>query len=127
AVCGAVRAAGVRHPQQPAGSGEDRSRPAVADVKRFAAIALLCAGCGSKGTPPRVPASEQSLPPDVEAISLLGKPLHAPELAPAEQKRREGELAKAQREYALNPDSADAAIAAGDRLADLGRYREAID
>jgi tetratricopeptide (TPR) repeat protein len=96
-------------------------------VKRFAAIALLCAGCASRRTPSRVPDSEQYLPPDVEAISLLGKPLHSPQLAPAEEKRREEELAKAQREYEMNPDSADAALVVGDRLADLGRYREAIN
>ena len=94
-------------------------------MKRLAVIALLCASCTS--APPRTPDSEQYLPPDIEAMSLLGKPLHPPELPPAEQKRREDELAKAQRDYEAHPDSADAALAVGDRLADLGRYREAID
>src|SRR5204862_3086047 len=110
-----------------AGSGSDGSGPAFAFVmRRFAAIALsLCAACASKPAPP-VADSEQYLPPDVEAMSLLGKPLHVPELPADERKKREHELAKAQHAYDIKPDSADAALDAGDRLADLGRYREAI-
>jgi tetratricopeptide (TPR) repeat protein len=98
-------------------------------VKRFLAIALLCAGCASRPAPqpPQPSDVEQYLPPDVEAISLLGKPLHPPELGPEEQKRREDALTKAQAALEANPDSIDAALAAADRLADLGRYREAID
>jgi len=94
-------------------------------MRRLAAIALFCAACRSAAPPP-VPDAEQYLPPDVEAMSLLGKPLPAPELPAEERKKREDELAKAQHAYDLKPDSADAALAAGDRLADLGRYREAI-
>ena len=75
---------------------------------------------------PQPPDSEQYLPPDVEAMSLLGKPLHAAELAPEVKKKREDDLAKAQRDLEANPDSSDAALVAGDRMADLGRYREAI-
>ena len=94
-------------------------------MKRLAAIALVCAACASKPAP-QVPDSEQYLPPDVEAMSLLGKPVHAPEIPADERKKREEELAKAQHAYDLKPDSADAALAVGDRLADLGLYREAI-
>lgn len=81
---------------------------------------MLCAGCASRPAPsPQVPDSEQYLPPDVEAISLLGQPLHAPQLAPDVQKSREDALANAQRGSDV--------VAISDRLADLGRYREAID
>ena len=94
-------------------------------MRRFAAIALFCAACRSS-VPPPVPDSAQYLPPDVEAMSLLGKPLHAPEMPADERRKREEDLAKAQHAYDIKPDSADAALMAGDRLADLGRYREAI-
>jgi len=100
-------------------------------MKHFVIAALLCAGCASAPAPtpapaPKVPDSEQYLPPDIEAISLLGKPLSAPQLAPDVQKKREEDLAQAQREYDANRDSADAAMLLADRLAALGRYREAI-
>jgi len=94
-------------------------------MRRLALIALFCAACRSAAPPP-VPDSEQYLPPDIEAMSLLGKPVHVPELPADVKNRREDELAKAQHAYDIKPDSADAALAVGDRLADLGRYREAI-
>jgi tetratricopeptide (TPR) repeat protein len=95
-------------------------------MRRLCLLGLLVlTACASKPAPP-VPDAEQYLPPDIEAMSLLGKPLHVPELPADERKKREEELAKAQHAYDLKPDSADAALAAGDRLADLGRYREAI-
>ncbi|HMC20371.1 MAG TPA: tetratricopeptide repeat protein [Thermoanaerobaculia bacterium] len=93
---------------------------------RFAAAALLCAACTS--TPvPAPPAPEHDLPPDVEAVSLLGKPLLSPPLAPDVEKKREEERAQAQREYDAHPESADAIIWLGRRTAYLGRYREAIN
>ncbi len=63
-------------------------------MKHFVIAALLCAGCASAPAPtpapaPKVPDSEQYLPPDIEAISLLGKPLSVPQLAPDVQKKRE--------------------------------------
>jgi tetratricopeptide (TPR) repeat protein len=73
------------------------------------------------------PDSEQMLPPDVEAISLLGKPLSSPALPADVEKKREEELAQAQRDYDANPNSADAIIWLGRRTAYLGRYREAIN
>ena len=87
-------------------------------------FALASFTCASKPVAP--PDSEQFLPPDVEAISLLGKPLTSPPLAPDVQKKREEELAQAQRDFDANPDSADAIIWLGRRTAYLGRYREAI-
>ncbi len=81
-------------------------------------------GCASSPPPP--PEPEHDLPPDVEAMSLLGKPLTRQSFAPDVQKKREEELAQAQRDYDANPSSADAIIWLGRRAAYLGRYREAI-
>jgi tetratricopeptide (TPR) repeat protein len=92
----------------------------------FAAIiAAACFACASAPVLP--PDSEQMLPPDVEAISLLGKPLSAPPLAADVEKKREEDLAQAQRDYDANPNSADAIIWLGRRTAYLGRFREAIN
>jgi tetratricopeptide (TPR) repeat protein len=65
--------------------------------------------------------------PDVQGMSLLGRPLIRPALPADVEKQREDELAQARRDYDANPDSADAIIWLGRRLAYLGRYREAID
>ena len=62
-----------------------------------------------------------------EATSLFGKPLFAPELTPDQRTRLEDNLAKARAEYAANPQSAEAVIWVGRRLAYLGRFRESID
>jgi len=88
-------------------------------------ITSLLFACAS--VPVMPPDSEQMLPPDVEAISLLGKPLSSPPLAADVQKKREEELAQAQRDYDASPNNADAIIWLGRRAAYLGRYREAID
>ena len=74
--------------------------------------------------PPPVTASE---PPPIEATSLRGRPLHRPEFLPEVLARREQQLAEAREELARNPDSADALIWVGRRLAYLARYREAIE
>ena len=62
-----------------------------------------------------------------EATSLSGKPLFAPELSAEQRKRLEADLERARADLAKNPDSADAAIWVGRRLAYLGRFRDAID
>jgi hypothetical protein len=93
---------------------------------RFAAAVILCAACTTAPVP-APPAPEHDLPPDVEAVSLLGKPLTSPPLAPDIEKKREEELAQAQRVYDANRESADAIIWLGRRTAYLGRYREAIN
>jgi tetratricopeptide (TPR) repeat protein len=62
-----------------------------------------------------------------EAISLLGKPLVAPELASETKQQRTALLDAARRAYEKNPRSADAIIWLGRRTAYLGRYRDAID
>lgn len=60
-------------------------------------------------------------------MSLLGKPLHPPQLASDVQKQREDALAAAQHQLDEARTDPAAAVAVSDRLADLGRYREAID
>jgi len=62
-----------------------------------------------------------------EATSLFGRPLY-PMALPAEARQSlEANLAKAEAEYARDPDSEDAVIWLGRRQAYLWRYREAID
>lgn len=68
----------------------------------------------------------QALPPEPEAISLLGRPLHPPEIAEARRKVLEQNLALAAAEFGKDPQSADAVIWLGRRTAYLGRFREAI-
>lgn len=62
----------------------------------------------------------------VEATSLLGKPLVAPALDPATRGRLEAALAEAKRAWLHTPDDADSIIWLGRRTAYLGRYQEAI-
>ena len=64
---------------------------------------------------------------DVEATSLLGRPLTRPELPAERRAKLEDDLARAKAELDVQPDSQDAAIWYGRRLAYLGRYRDAID
>lgn len=88
----------------------------------FAAL-LALAACARSAPPPAAP------PPldDVEAVSLSGRPLVAPEL-PAEVRRdREAKLAEAKAAAEARPDDPEALIWLGRRTAYLGRYREAIE
>jgi dipeptidyl aminopeptidase/acylaminoacyl peptidase/tetratricopeptide (TPR) repeat protein len=62
-----------------------------------------------------------------EATSLLGRPLFAAEVPEETRKGLEEKLAEATAYFAKSPESAEAAIALGRRLASLGRYRQAID
>ena len=64
---------------------------------------------------------------DVEATSLLGAPLSRPTIPAERQAKLEADLHRAKTEYDAKPDSEDAAIWYGRRLAYLGRYRDAID
>jgi tetratricopeptide (TPR) repeat protein len=89
----------------------------------FLAALLALAACAQSAPPPAVPP-----PPldDVEAVSLLGQPLVAPEL-PAEVLRdREAKLAAAKADAEARPNDPEALIWLGRRTAYLGRYREAI-
>jgi len=61
-----------------------------------------------------------------EATSLLGKPLYPIQLAPEAKKTAEANLQKAREDFAKAPDSADAIIWLGRRLAVAGYVQEAI-
>ena len=69
-------------------------------------------------------ARAQSQSPGV--ISLLGRPLAAPALAPADEPKFESQLAEAAAAWQESRDDPDALIWVGRRTAYLGRYREAI-
>jgi tetratricopeptide (TPR) repeat protein len=63
----------------------------------------------------------------VEALSLLGRPLFAPELAAETRTRLERDLQAARVAYERSPNDADAIIWLGRRQAYLGEYRAAIE
>jgi tetratricopeptide (TPR) repeat protein len=66
-------------------------------------------------------------PTRVEALSLLGRPLFAPELTAETRTRLLADLSAARAAYDRAPNDADAIIWLGRRLAYLGQYREAIE
>lgn len=75
-------------------------------------------------------ASESEQPAEIariEARSLLNEPLIPPPLPDSVREQYEERLREAEETLAREPESADAAIWVGRRLAYLGRYREAID
>lgn len=76
------------------------------------------------------PAGRHAAPPpgaEVEATSLLGRPLLRSELADDFRQQQEKLLAEAREELRKDPADAAALIWAGRRTAYLGRYREAIE
>ena len=88
---------------------------------------LVAAACGVAAC--RAAPSAATLParPDsAEAVSLLGEPLHTPELSPATRTAYEQRLAEARRAYDRSPADPDSIIWLGRRTAYLGRYRDAI-
>jgi tetratricopeptide (TPR) repeat protein len=83
-------------------------------------LALAASACRS--------ASEaRELPDGAVVWSLSGEALFPPPLADDERAKRGDLLAAAQAEFAAKPDDADALIWLGRRLANLGRFREAIE
>jgi tetratricopeptide (TPR) repeat protein len=88
----------------------------------FLVVTLLVVACGTGGTAFVAPQAARA-----EALSLLGRPLFAPELAPATRDRLQADLDRARADYENDPDDADAIIWLGRRLAYLGQYRAAID
>lgn len=62
----------------------------------------------------------------VEAMSLMGQPLRAPEIAPDRRAALEADLARARAALDASPDSEEAIVWVGRRLAYLGRFRDAI-
>lgn len=97
-------------------------RPSLACLVLLCALALSAA-CGRPLPPPAAP------PPfdEIEAVSLLGRTLVAPELPPEARREREAKLVEAQAAAEARPDDPEALIWLGRRTAYLGRYREAIE
>ncbi|MCB9837837.1 MAG: hypothetical protein H6813_00720 [Phycisphaeraceae bacterium] len=97
-------------------------RPALAFLFGLAGCSILlpaltgCAGGGGPRSAHRGP----------EAVSLLGRPLTPPTLAPETRELFERRLALAQAEFDKAPENEDAIVWLGRRTAYLGRYREAI-
>ena len=83
-------------------------------MKHLPLTVLLFAVCGAQDGP------------KPEAMSLLGKPLHAAALPAETRVRLEANLATAKTEFDKDPGNADAAIWLGRRTAYLARFREAI-
>jgi len=97
----------------------------VAGLVPPALIALL-AGCASGRAAAGDSGASAALPPGVEAVSLLGDTLRAPELSAETRRRYEERLAEARADAARKPGDVGAAIWVARRTAYLGRYREAI-
>lgn len=101
-----------------------------------ALAAATLAGCAGESPPSSgttngagngAPSGARPLPAGVEAISLLGDTLRAPELPDDTRATYEENLAAARSAYDRAPENADSIIWLGRRTAYLGRYREAID
>lgn len=95
-------------------------------MKRLIAATLLTVACtsGRQAPPPVVVAPAPQ--PQVEATSLLGKPLPPLAMSAEIQTQREKDLAAAKADYEKAP-TADNIIWVGRRAAYLGRYRDAIE
>jgi tetratricopeptide (TPR) repeat protein len=95
-------------------------------ISRLAFALLALTACARSAPPPAAPLSPPPLD-DVEAVSLFGEPLVAPELPEAIRVDREAKLAEAKAAANARPDDPEAVIWLGRRIAYLGRYREAIE
>lgn len=84
-------------------------------------LPLVLAGCGTAEAPEVPPPGDAA-----QATSLLGEPLVPPPLPDSVRERYESQLRDAQATLSDAPDSGEASIWVGRRLAYLGRYREAI-
>ena len=94
---------------------------------RPASISVAVAIIACAPSAPPATAVRQSLPSDVQAISLLGDTLRTLPLSPDTKARYETQLAEARAAYDRAPTNADSIIWYGRRLGYLGRIREAID
>ena len=68
----------------------------------------------------------KTLAPAVEATSFLGQPLAPPAVSEDQRKTLEENLAKANAEYAKDPQNPESLIWVGRRLSSLGRFQDAI-
>ncbi|HLA79059.1 MAG TPA: prolyl oligopeptidase family serine peptidase [Vicinamibacteria bacterium] len=71
------------------------------------------------------PAKASGAPP-LEAISLMGRPLHSPPIPEARKKTLEADLQAAMADFVKDPQGVGPTIWLARRTAYLGRYREAI-
>lgn len=94
---------------------------------RRVAVLVLVAACRSDPAPPPGSQTAAQGNPDVEATSLLGRPLLRPTLPEETRRRYEEALAEARQRSYSDPGDADALVWLGRRTAYLGRYREAIE
>src|SRR5688572_12100521 len=90
---------------------------------KLAIIAVCCAACASSAPAPVLPA----VPAGAEAVSLSGKPLARPPLAPDELGKRQRAYDEARLAHERDPNRVDAAIWHGRRLGYLNRFRDAVD
>lgn len=93
-------------------------------------VALLSCVPGDELAAPRVESSASPLEgtsPEPEAVSLLGEPLYPPDLSAERRAELEQNLQDARADFRAEPESEDAAVWVGRRLAYLGRYRQAIE
>lgn len=90
-------------------------------------LAALLAACAGETPPDDRPSPEINRGPGVEAISLLGDDLMAPEFPEETRRVYEENLAAARVAFEAAPQDPDSIIWLGRRTAYLGRYREAID
>ena len=83
-------------------------------------VALLAALLTPPGLAAQTPATRR------QAVSLLGKTLYSPELAPETRRRLERDLSEAQRESGANPRDSSALIWVGRRYGYLGEHLNAV-
>jgi tetratricopeptide (TPR) repeat protein len=91
----------------------------------FAITAFACACTSGRPTTTTAPGAA-TLPPGVEAVSLLGDTLRAFPLAAETRARYEQQLAEARASFERAPSNVDSIVWYGRRLGYLGRLREAI-
>ncbi len=93
-------------------------------------LVLLLAACGpdkpSENKSTTQPADTIAAARTLEAVSLLGDSLYAPELPPARKQAYDSALRVAESNYRQDPDNLEHLIWKGRRLAYLSRYQEAI-
>lgn len=102
----------------------------IAALTTVAVLSSLHLACACEAPPP---AGGETLAPDrhrgestFETLSLLGRPLMRPELPAERRGQLQADLDMARRAHEADPSSESAAITHGRRLAQLGRFREAI-
>lgn len=89
-------------------------------------LALATAACQGDAPADETAGPALTLPPGVEALSLLGEELRPPEFPAEVRATYEANLAAARSAYEAAPENADSIIWLGRRVAYLGQYREAI-